>query len=39
MATKKVSSTRRKGRVKPTIPRAGFRGDGSRYGNGGTKRK
>lgn len=39
MATKKSTSTRRKERVKPAIPRAGFRGDGVRYGCGGPKRK
>lgn len=40
MPTKKNSgsSTRRKGRVKPNVPRAGFRGDGARYGCGGKKR-
>jgi hypothetical protein len=36
MAVKKTDSTRRKGRVKPAIPRAGFRGD-NKYGCGGKK--
>lgn len=40
MATKRSNSTstRKKGRMKPTVPRAGFRGDGARYGCGGKKR-
>lgn len=41
MATKKSnnSSTMRKGRVKPNVPRAGLSATGSRYGCGGKKRK
>lgn len=39
MANKKSkgSSTRKKGRLQPNVPRAGFRGDGVRYGCGGKK--
>lgn len=40
MATKKSStSTRKKGRVQPNVPRAGLSATGSRYGCGGKKRK
>lgn len=40
MRTKKTgSSTRRKGRLTPNIPRAGFRADGARFSCGGKKRK